>query len=241
MIGASLDDAENRVPNKIRKLRDLSALDLPGLDEFLDEPVVSINPSASVRQVQAELKTLMNRWKDKRKLPDVRPQPKKYREYLEIWDAREGFVGGVYERPAESTLREIAQSRRKNLTTIFNQYTSAFRLITGHPYSIGNWLTLFGMFKIHRVLGARGVAANRPLNERTVRDVPDSVVSPVEGKPFTDLAVNNAAYWSQLAMDTSLLIDEGKSDEEIVDELDLPHFAIVEFIRERGVDDLLQS
>ncbi|MFK7770341.1 MAG: hypothetical protein AB8B55_24230, partial [Mariniblastus sp.] len=70
MVYASLNDGESHVPNKLRQLNELTHLDAAGMDDLLDEPIVSINPSASVRQVQSDLNAAMTRWKEERGLSD---------------------------------------------------------------------------------------------------------------------------------------------------------------------------
>ena len=241
MIYAGADDSGNRIPNRVQQISELDNLDLPGLSDLLDEPIVSINPAASVRQVQSDLNNAMMRWKADRGLSDSRPQASKYSDYLAVWDAREGFVGGLYVRSEESPLREIASAQKKSTSTVMNQYRSAFKLITGHEYSIENWLTIFGLFKYSRDLGEPGVAtAGRPLNSRAAaRDVPESVVSSSDELQGLGTRTSDVSEWREIVADINLRIDDGQSDEQIATEMRLKYPVIVSEIRQRGSDGLL--
>ncbi len=238
-IFAGLSDDENHIPNKVRQIQEIGASSLEGLDDLLDEPIVAVNPAASVRQIQADLRTALKTWKEERNIADDRPQPKKYPDYLSVWDAREGFVEGRYVRSEESTLIEIAKSTGKTISTINNQYQRAFQLVPGHPYSIGNWLTLFGVFKLSSILGEIGTAGTRPLNERSTRDVPDSVLRPGEELSISDTRTASPTGWAELALEISGLIENDLTDDQIVDSLGLRHPEIVPEIRLRGTDELL--
>ena len=121
-------------PRRNSELRKLKDLELDGLDSFIDEPFVSINPAASARDINARLNELLVDWKSQRGLTEQRTPVSKLAKYLEVWDAREGWVQGHYDGALEMKFRTIAQERKVSINTIHNNYKSAFRIITGHEY-----------------------------------------------------------------------------------------------------------
>lgn len=93
MVEASCDDVEGEPPKKIASMLSLTTLDKPGLDDYADEPLVSINPAASTRQLREALETLLPEWKEDRGLVEQRSRADKYDAYLRVWDLREGWDG----------------------------------------------------------------------------------------------------------------------------------------------------
>jgi len=60
---AAADEDEGKLPTQIQAMQSLATLDWPGLDDFPDEPFVSINPAASGRQVNEAISALLKQWK----------------------------------------------------------------------------------------------------------------------------------------------------------------------------------
>ncbi|HEX4146459.1 MAG TPA: hypothetical protein VHY91_23355 [Pirellulales bacterium] len=161
---------------------------------------------------------------------------------------REGWHDGAYDRTSEQTFREIAIQTKRSISTLNNQYCRAFQLIVGHAYSRELWFQLFGPIKLSELIGAGMARTRRPAASATSRPVPDSVVSPrdvedvapgaatlVRGKPSAD----DAGY-HQLLDDIGTMIENGRSDEQISEELELPLEAIT-YIRNRGDMSSLRS
>lgn len=235
--GKPIDD-EPRRNLELRKLKDL---DLDGLDSFIDEPFVSINPAASARDINACLNELLVEWKNERGLTEQRTPVSKLAKYLEVWDAREGWLHGHYDRSLEKTFRALARESKVSINTLHNNYESAFKLIIGHEYSVENWVEMFGCLKLSEVFGSLGRAAKlRPLIARTKRDVPNSVISSSEHPAFIEQNCDSSESSSlQLLEDIKNLILLKKTDEEISTELELQHPEFLDQIRARMADGIL--
>ncbi len=167
----------------------------------------------------------------------------KYPEYLKVWDLREGWQGGAYDRTKERTLSEIADELGTPVSTVNNHYRSAFELITGYPYSPEIWFQLFGVLKLSRFVDSQGgrVSQRRPLKSPTVRPVPEAVISP-GGDDQTgaglvssqsDLRADQA--YAELLDDILELLKIGRSNQEIIDSLELTGVSLddVEYLRGR--------
>ena len=228
-------------PRRNSEIRKLKELELDGLDSFIDEPFVSINPAASARDINACLNELLVDWKSQRGLTEQRTPVSKLAKYFEVWDAREGWVQGHYDRALEMNFRTIAQERNASINTIHNNYTSAFRIITGHEYSIENWGESFGCLKLSEVFGSLGRAAKlRPLITRTRRDIPSSVISSSEHPAFVEQNCDSSESSSEQLLEAikDLILLE-KTNEEIAIELELQHPEYLDQIRDRMIDGLL--
>ena len=214
---------------------------MDGLDSFIDEPFVSINPAASARDINACLNELLAGWKVERGLTEQRTPVKKLEKYLEVWDAREGWLEGRYDRSLEKTFKTLAQEREVSINTLHNNYKSAFKLVTGHEYSIDNWIEVFGCLKLSEVFGSLGRAARlRPLIARTKREVPNSVISSSEHPAFVEQnSASSESSSQQLLEDIKNLILLKKTNEEIAIELELQHPEFLNRIRARVIDGLL--
>ena len=227
----------------LQRMLDLQSLQEPGLDSYPDEPFVSINPAASGRQVSDAIAKLLRQWKEQRGLAEERVRSAKYLEYLKVWDLREGWQDGAYDRTKERTLREIAGELGTPVPSVNNHCRSAFELITGHPYSPEIWCQLFGVLKRSRFAGTQSgrVSQRRPLKSPTVRPVPEAVISPggddqtgaglvsSQSDPRADQAS------AELLHDILELIKIGRSNQEIIDSLELPGVSLddVEYLRGR--------
>jgi hypothetical protein len=222
---------------------DLQSLREPGLDCYPDEPFVSVNPAASGRQISDAIAKLLPQWKEQRGLAEQRDRSDKYPEYLKVWDLREGWQDGAYDRTKERTLREIAGELGTPVPSVNNHYRSAFELVTGHPYSPEIWFQLFGLLKLSRLVDSQGgrVSQRRPLQSSTVRPVPEAVISP-RGDDQTgaglvssqsDPRADQAS--AELLHDILELIKIGRSNQEIIDSLELSGVSLddVEYLRGR--------
>ena len=160
-------------------MMNLSTLDKPGLDFYPDEPIVSVNPAASGRQITEAASELLKHWKSERGLAEKRDRSDKYPDYLHVWDLREGWTGRVYDIAREKKLKEVAIELGLELSTVNNHYRSAFELIIGQPYSPAMWFRVFAVNKFADMTGegAQGpVTHRRPLASPTRRPVPETVL-----------------------------------------------------------------
>lgn len=244
---ASHDDHDDAPPHRIEALIALQTLDKPGLDLYPDEPLVSINPAASGRQMEAAASALLKEWKSERGLSGRRDRADNYDEYLRVWDLREGWRGGAYDRKQERRLREVAKRLNVHVNTVHNQYCSAFSLIVGHRYSPELWYRAFGMLKLSALTGASvgEVSRRRPLKSRTRIEVAESVVcsesEEEEGHPLTLTSGSVGADDKDLLLlveDIGTLIAKKLTDKRIAEELGLSEAAIecIATIRKRGGD-----
>ena len=203
LIEAGCDDHENEPPRRTQAMMDLSTLDNPGLDCYLDEPIVSVNPAASGRQITEAVSELLKNWKSQRGLAEKRDRSDKYPDYLRVWDWREGWTGRDYDITREKKLKEVAVELGLELSTVNNHYRSAFELIIGQPYSPGMWFRVFGVNKFADLTGEgiQGpVTHRRPLVSPTRRPVPESVLGCVSENgddlsPSAQVPHRRASMW----------------------------------------------
>lgn len=217
---------------KRRALGHLACLNSPALDSFPEIPLFYVHLGASQRSIVRDMEDQVHRWKKRRKLGSAQIHTGKLSNYLSIWDLREGWTGGGYDRSSELTFAEIGRKLEiKALSTVSNRYRSAFQMITGYEFSPEIWWSLFGPLKYSelfgtpdRILSAR---TRRRLSSPVPRPVPDSVVSPqrddtrpigtVDRGSFVDDDIEATDLW----IDLRALIDQGRSDEEISELLEI--------------------
>lgn len=179
LVEAGCDDQENAPPRQVKAMLDLHALDLPGLDSYADEPIVSVNPAASGRQITKAISDLVKQWKSERQLEEKRDRSDKYADYLRVWDMREGWTGEEYDLSREKKLREVAIEIGLDLSTVNNHYRSAFEMIVGQPYLPDLWCRVFAVVKLMDLTGENivgRVTHHRPLVSPTRRPVPESAL-----------------------------------------------------------------
>ena len=229
MFEASKPDGTDKPPTLATALQQLGRIELEGIDCFLDEPVVSINPAASAREIRKGLDQAIVKWKRERGLSERRNRSEKFDSYLRVWDKREGWTGAVYDRDKERTLREVARGLRQSITTVRNHYCRAFELIVGYPYSPEAWGTFFGVLKLTRLIQQRvsGVSSRRPQRSKTRRDVPESRLlgSPNNEEargPISFASTYSDQHVHEILLDVESLIEQGKTPREIAMELEIP-------------------
>jgi hypothetical protein len=191
---------------------------------------------------------LLKDWKQERGLSERRDRAEKYDDYLRVWDLREGWIGGRYDRGRELRLRDVAERLGLRIQTVHSHYSSAFALIVGHGYSPELWHQLFGVLKLSELIGAElgAVSQARPLKSRTPRPVPEtSLCSTSDGGHPQGVVTETAAPGAgqgpwELLEDIRTLLGRGLTDEQVVQELDLSSEAVaaVAYIRQRGDEDL---
>ena len=222
---ASCDDPEDGTPRSVEAFQLLQQADNIGLDDYANEPIVSVDPTASERKVKAAIGKLLNDWKSERELSERRDRSDNYPNYLEVWDLREGWTGSDYDPLAEKTFQEIAQTIVETPSTVSNHYRRAFELITGHPYRPGLWYRIFMPHKVD-LLGFEEspVSRRRPSTSPSRAPVPESRL----GVDFDVIASSQGSTNSSAGQEIfevvgniTKLLEEGKSDQEIMNSLEM--------------------
>lgn len=241
LLHGGLDDTGGRPSHLIEAFQMLQEEEKPGLNDYVDEPIVSINPAASGRQVAAAIGELLKDWKSERELSEHRDRSDKYSEYLGVWDLREGWTGSNYDPRAEKTFQEIAASLGVSPSTVSNHYRRAFELITGHGYRPGLWYRIFLWHKIDLFgFEESPVSRRRPSTSPSRVPVPESrmgVNLDVVGATTNPADTPEAQELFDLMMDIEKLVSQGKSDREILGFLNMFDNAIsswlIRYIRRR--------
>lgn len=229
----------------------LSMTPSAALDSYPQIPLVYIHLGASQRTIASEVSDLVRRMKSAQRIPERRVPTKKLASYLKVWDLREGWTGTGYDRRQENPLAEIARRVKRPITTVFERYKSAFKMITGYDYTPERWQELFLCYKLRewRPNTAAEIAASirRRLFHLERRPVPDSVVTPPEfgGGRGNDrrrggFVANNAIAAddresTELLLDCHSLIEQGRSNEEIAQALECS-IEMVDYIRTQHND-----
>jgi len=233
------EDGENP-ENKILAIQSLMTNTASELDTYPDEPLVSINPAASDRKISEAISLLLKQWKQERSIQEQRLRSDKHDEYLEVWDMREGWQDGSYDRSTERTFKEIAQETKRPIGTLSNQYCRAFEMIIGHPYSRELWTHLFGALKLGGMATEAFARTHRPMASPVRRDVPESVLAPLEeaesgdaGSIVKSQSTTSDEALFELVNDIQTMIANGRTDGQIVEEMGVAP-EVAAYFRQRG-------
>jgi hypothetical protein len=229
--------------SKFQAVEKLVRLEHPSLDLGPPEPYVSVNPAASSREIGKAIDKLLAQWKQRHGLNEQRVRSDKFDDYLIVWDLREGWAEGHYDRSKERSFVEIAKELKRSRSTIENRYRQAFELVIGYPYRPELWHYLFDLLKFSEFVDASDRSppdirrqrseGRKPLPETSLGDF-EPGYGPVTGSSTSgDHTVDD--FW----IDINDLIQKGRSDVEIATELELPPEAIAAARRriEDGLDD----
>ena len=166
---AALREVQSRDPNDSEAQLSVMTwwlrLESPELDSIPAMPAVSINLEAPLEDILKAIESQVKAWKRDRQVPKRCRREDKVKDYLKVWDQREGWVGDGYDPRCEMSLLEIARAMKCSVETIRNRYQAAFRLIVGHDYSPELWGRLFAAFKFHTFLEGR-YSPRRPRTSR---------------------------------------------------------------------------
>jgi hypothetical protein len=250
LLTAAGERAEQDSEHTYADLLELTRIRHPVLDSFPNRPVVGVNLQAPQRVIGQAVEEMVRQWKEEQGIPERRRRDDKLEEYLAVWDKREGWVGDHYDVDREQTLRQIAQELTMSLSTVANQYRSAFRLVVGHEYKPERWGRVLGIWKLSDWTGPdkrAKRASRRPWRSRQARPVAESVLRPPEYDKGVNPILNTAGASSdevecaELLMDIRGLIQLGRSNSEIATELALsPSTAdgLIDYFRQRQEDML---
>jgi|GEM_PF-1509322 len=219
----------------------LAELTDPAWDSFPEVPFLSVNLQMPLRAISEAMEELVRRWKEERGIPEHRRRDDKLVEYLRAWDLREGWSDGSYQSAAEKTFREISQDTRTPIQTVIDRYRTAFRYLSGHEYTPELWIRLVGPLKLSRHFAnpeAMRLLLRRPWRSPNLRPVTESVLLPGR-KEYENRAFLEGAGVSQsdiavvdLSVDIDTLLDRGRSNSEIIEELELQSLAAVDLLSE---------
>jgi hypothetical protein len=210
--GMAPEVPEHRPLSKEEALGMLMRLPCPALDSYPDIPLFSVHLGASQRSITRDTADQVRRWKKRRGLGSSNVHTDKLSEYLAVWDLREGWTGGGYDRSREVTFAEVGRRLKiSSISTVVNRYKSAFEMITGRPFSPELWWRLFGPLKFSALFGAPDqILAGRThhrLRSPIPRPVPDSTVSPPTEQAHTsgtvegESAIHDDPEYRDLLMD----------------------------------------
>jgi hypothetical protein len=224
-------------------IRHLTQIASPALDSYLDLPLFYIHLESSQRRIVDDLEALVTRWKKRRGIGEQRVHVGKLPEYLRIWDQREGWDGGIYHRHKERTFVQIAEDLGQPKSTIVNGYQGAFERITGHEFNCELWLRLMLGVKAHDFDYAQhptiSARYRRLMNDARPKPVPESQLQPRDldkhriGIVEQNSLVGGDQDLAELELNIKMLIDRGRTDEEIAQELDMHHPEIIAYLRGR--------
>ena len=246
---SAVPDEEDSHPHQ--SLLDLSTLKDPALDSFPIDPMLGINVHAPQRIIIREVNELMRQWKQQRGIREKRRRDDKPEKYLEVWDLREGWTGDHYDIEREKTLADVARQLRISLPTASNCYKSAFRLIVGHDYTPELWIKVFAVDRLFGLTNPSGKRSKRVASQveriRTLNLVTEATLS--AGIPCADsgsrildtISVKSTAIDEvSMMIDIRDLIALGRSNEQILDELELSaaYAQVVEYCRQRHAERL---
>lgn len=216
----------------------------PTLECFPCTPVVGINVHAPQRVILKAMEEQIQQWKQERGLAERRRRDDKLEDYLTVWDLREGWVGDHYDLSREQTLRQIAQDQGLPLSTVANRYRSAFRLIVGADFTPGRWERVVAVWKIAfsaTLISKAARVLRRPRRSPARQAIPSSrlVDAPKEWLEQNRIVPDEIAL-TELLLDLRSLIAAGRSDGEILQELELSQdtVPILDYLRQRQDDPL---
>ena len=246
-LEALRDDPQSGRSGQKKSMEKLAKFKAEDLDCYPDEPFVSINPAASQRQISQAVNELLFQWKNERNLTEQRDRSDKNSEYMEIWDLREGWADeGSYDVKSEHLFKQIAEKNKKTISTISNQYRSAFELIIGEEYSRELWWQTMGICKVSTFdLPQKKGRLKRPMKSPSRRPVSETRLG-VTVEFIKDNALNNeyigdsiSNYTKEdLALDIKELVEDGYNNNKILKKLEIGEkrsecLALIEWYRPR--------
>jgi hypothetical protein len=211
---------EDDTAKAFRRQRALNNLPVSSV---LDAPIRGLvkvySLDAPLRGVHEDIEKIVKTWGTRG--PEKRRTGGKVEDYLKVWDLREGWAGGKYDAAEEKRLKDVAISVGVELPTVQARYKSAFRLITGQPYTAELWFDLFAPLKLSRWASWRRskphsgsvktIAASRLRADPARNSVLTGAPDPQSGTAFGII---------DLKEDIRSLSEKGKTDQQIAVELE---------------------
>lgn len=216
----------------------------PALDSYPVAPLFYVHLGASQRAIVRDAEDQVRRWKARRGEKSSKVHTAKLAEYLRVWDLREGWADGGYDRSREFPFAAVAGKLKQPLSTVVSRYRTAFEFVVGQPFTPELWWQVFGPLKYSRLFGdakaAYSAGTRHRLRSPVARPVPDSVVSPVTDTTRTGTtvgrgsAVTDDMRFTEMMIDLRDLIARGFTDEEIARHLELGDPELVADFRRHG-------
>lgn len=218
-------DDPNRSLQARQALCHLDQITSPALDSCPDLPLFYLHLGASQRTIVQDVEEQVRRWKQRRGIAERRVHTGKLQSYLQVWDQREGWTGGGYQQSCEHSFIDIMRQSKQGLSTVANQYRSAFQMITGQEFSPRLWWRLFGPLKYSALLKDPAEMLSRPIRRHmrspVRRPVPESVVAYASQEESTlgmveaMNVVEDDFTPNDILLDIEDFINKGLSDDEI--------------------------
>lgn len=214
-------------------------------DAYLSSPLYYIHLGASQRRIVEDLEIHVRSWKEKRGIAERRLRKQQYAEYLDVWDAHEGWSNGSYSIRHEQTFHAIGRQLQLHQSTAATQYRAAFRLIVGVEFTPTNWFQLVAMHKIRSLVDSPSsdltARYRRILTSNTKKPVPESIVTPQSidvggGIVSHESTVPSGQRDRELCLDLAELVGQGLPDDEIIRKLELPTDFDISYFRRRFQD-----
>ena len=120
-------------------------------------------------------------WKAKKNVGSPKIHTNKLKDYIDVWDRIEGWNGAGYDTNREETLKQIASSTKRSLSTLHSQFKAAFEAIIGHEFSPSLWWKTMGRMKLDIFSGSPNESiewsARRRFNQHQDRLVTETTLS----------------------------------------------------------------
>lgn len=229
---------EAGMPSVYQAMSDFKALKDSSLDKTPVAPIIGVNVNAPLRTILQAVESRVKEWKTQLGITEHRRRDDKLPSYLQVWDLREGWTGGTYDRLNEKSFSEIAHELRESLPTLVNRYRAAFRYIVGHDYRPDLWARIFGVYKTSEIIDSQApnLALRRPWKSPEKREVPETLVAPERpmdhrGSFLENLSiVQDMQLSAELIMDVQTLLDKGYDGQRIAQELEVREPEVQEII-----------
>ena len=233
--GDAMPDDYRETHRRELALHKLGLMASPALNSCPDVPLFYVHLGASQRSIERDMTDQARRWKERSGAGSSKVHTTNLGNYLQVWDRREGWAGGAYDRAWNRTLGDIAQELGVPTSTVANRYRSAFAMITGQPFAPELWWRLFGPLKYSEVFGDTAAIFSGPLRRRMRSPsrvpLPETRVSPKRNTSRAGGLVESLSTfrddiaYQDMLMDMQDFIARGLTDEEISRMLDLadPH------------------
>ncbi|MEQ8854386.1 hypothetical protein [Gimesia sp.] len=226
--------------HRIESLLRLHEIPAPFLDQYPDELILSVSPTASVRNLTDDMSAVLESFRRERNISARRNREDLYSSYLQVWDLREGWESGTYVSGRERRLTDIAAELQESLTTIHNWYKRAFELITGHRYSPEHWFRVFGPLKFidfEGVLELGEILLRRPRRSPTPRAITDTASSSEERDGIlSQQSTEDDFEVLDMRMDLRELLAMDLTDEELAERFGADKINLIREYRRRFGD-----
>ncbi|MCA9094994.1 MAG: hypothetical protein KDA68_16020 [Planctomycetaceae bacterium] len=188
---------------------------------MIPELLFTVNPHASDKLITEVLTEAVQQYRREHDISLTRRREDNLKDYLCVWDLREGWDGNAYRSDQQRSLESVASQLRISKSTAYNRYRSAFEQIIGYSYTPTRWWRTMGLL-LPADLESWRVSLGRPINRRSRAAVAESRLGcDVES---LDQQVNNPFLSTEieedhlrtLSIDIHELISRGLSNSEIV-------------------------